>query len=313
MTKCLVVGGSGYVGRELCRQLADRGDEFYVLARSDQPEGVPGTWLKGDIKKLETIQAALGNHRFDVIYHTASHAGDTGDPVDMVATNLQGLTHMLVYARDTQVSRFVLSSSVSAHGWYPGAEFHPADYLPVDEEHPARPQDMYSSTKRMQEILAMTFYHQYGAPVTALRLTVVAGPDGRGGGSAWRTFAEKLNEGQSVQIFHFSPEEICHYVDVRDVARMHIVAGEHPNAPGEIFDCCGPTPTRGSEFAEVVERLVPGIKVEYGFPWSLAQGGEIYFTMSKAKELLDFEPQYSFEETLLSIKQWIDAGGLDES
>jgi len=312
MTKCLVVGGSGFVGRELCRQLADRGDELSVFTRSDQPGSVPGAWLKGDITKPETIHAALGDHRFDVIYHTASRAGDTGDPVDMVTTNLLGLTHMLIYARDTEVKRFVLSSSVSAHGWYPGAEFHPADYLPVDEEHPTRPQDMYSSTKRMQEILALTFYHQYGVPVVVLRLTVVAGPAGRGGGRAWRTFAEKLKEGKSVQIFHFSPEEVCHYVDVRDVARMHIVAGEHPNAPGEILDCCGPTPTRGSEFAAIVERLVPGIKVEYGFPWSLAQGGKIYFDMSKAKGLLDYEPEYTFEETLHSIKHWVDAGGLDE-
>lgn len=312
MGKCLVVGGAGFIGRELCRQLADGGDELYVLERSNQPKGVPGVWLKGDIREPESIQAALGNHEFDVIYHTASHAGDTGDPVDMVTTNLLGLAHMLVYARETRPGRFVLTSSVSAHGWYPGAEFHPADYLPVDEKHPTRPQDMYSSTKRMQEILGLTFYHQYKVPVTVLRLTVVAGPAGRGGASAWREFAAKLREGKSVQIFHFSAEEVCHYVDVRDVARMHIVAGEHPNAPGEIFDCCGPTPTRGSEFAAIVEHLVPGIKVEYGFPWSLAQGGEIYFDMSKAKELLDYEPRYTFEETLHSIKQWVDVGGLDE-
>jgi nucleoside-diphosphate-sugar epimerase len=308
--KCLVVGGAGYIGRELCRQLAARGDDLYVLARSSPPKDMPGIWFQADIRRLESIQAGLGDHKFDVIFHTASHANDYGDPVDMVATNLQGLVNMLTYARDTKAGRFVLTSSVSAHGWYPGARFHTADYLPVDEEHPTRPEDMYSSTKRMQEILGLTFYHQYGLLVTALRLTVVAGPAGYGGSKAWRTFAEKLHEGKSVQIFHFSPEEICHYVDVRDVARMHLVAGEHPNAPGEIFNCCGPTPTRGSEFAAMVERLAPGIKVEYGFPWSLAQGGEIYFTMAKAKELLGYEPEYSFEQTLGSIKQWVDEGGL---
>lgn len=308
----LVVGGAGYIGRELCRQLAARGDDLSVLGRSSPPVDAPGIWFQADIRQLESIQAELGNRKFDVIFHTASHANDYGDPVDMVATNLQGLANMLTYARDTKAGRFVLTSSVSAHGWYPGARFHPADYLPVDEGHPTRPEDMYSSTKRMQEILGLTFYHQYGLPVTALRLTVVAGPAGHGGSKAWRTFAEKLHKGQSVQIFHFSAEEICHYVDVRDVARMHIVAGEHPNAPGEIFNCCGPTPTRGSEFAEIVERLVPGIEVEYGFPWSLAQGGEIYFTMAKAKKVLDYEPAYSFEETLGSIKQWVEAGGLAE-
>ena len=312
MTECLVVGGSGYVGLELVRQLAKRGDNVHVLVRSDQPAGMPGVWLKGDITRADTIQAALGGHRFDVIHHVASLPGDTGDPVQMVTANLLGLTNLLVYARDTQVKRFVLASSCSAYEWYPATKFNPPDYMPVDEEHPKRPRDMYASTKRAQEILATTFYHQYGLPATVLRLTAVVGPGGRGGGRSWREFAEKLEQGKSVQIPHFSPDELCHYVDLRDVARMHIVAGEHPNAVGEIFNCCGPAPTRGSEFSEIVERVVPGIKAETGFPWSMAQGGEVSFDMSKAKKLLGFEPQYTLADSVQSIKDWVDAGGLEE-
>ena len=184
--------------------------------------------------------------------------------------------------------------------------------MPVDEAHPARPKDIYASTKRMQEILAMTYYHQYGLPVTALRLTAVVGPGGRGGGRGWREFAEMLAAGESVQIPHFSLDELCHYVDLRDAARMHIVAGEHPNAPGEVFNCCGPGPTRGSEFAAIVESVAPGIQVNTGFPWSMAQGGEIEFDMSKARRLLDFAPRYTLRETVQSIKEWVDGGGLEE-
>ena len=158
----------------------------------------------------------------------------------------------------------------------------------------------------------MTFYHQYQLPVTILRLTAVVGPGGRGGGRGWREFAEMLHGGERVQIPHFSMEELCHYVDLRDVARMHIVAGEHPNAVGQIFNCCGPSPTRGTEFAAIIQRLVPGIKVETGFPWSMAQGGEITFDMSKAKRLLGFEPRYTLEDSVKSIKNWVDSGGLEE-
>lgn len=306
----LVVGGRGYVGREVCRQLQERGDRFSVLGLHPPPDATGGEWIRADMRSADSVRAALEGRRFDVVFHLASHANDYGDPLDMVMTNIVGLANLLIYARDTGVNRFVLTSSVSAHGWYPGAQFHPADYVPVDEQHPVRPQDMYSSTKQMQETLALTFYHQYQVPVTALRLTVVAGPEGAGGSKAWRAFAEALAEGKKVQIFHFSPEEICHYVDVRDVGRMHIAAAEHPAAVGQIFNCCGPTPTQGAEFAAMVERLAPGIEVEYGFPWSLAQGGEIYFSMDKARDLIGFVPQYSFEETLASIKAWIDAGGL---
>ena len=169
-----------------------------------------------------------------------------------------------------------------------------------------------SSTKRAQEILALTFYHQYGLPVTVLRLTAVVGPGGRGGGRGWRELAEKIAEGKSVQVPYFSPDELCHYVDLRDAARMHIIADEHPNAVGERFNCCSPGPTRGSEFIEIVERIVLGIKVDTGFPWSMAQGGEIAFSMSKAKRPLDFELQYTLADSIQSIKNWVDGGGLEE-
>jgi nucleoside-diphosphate-sugar epimerase len=312
MSRSLVVGGSGYIGRELVRQIAARGDEVFVFGRSPQPQNMPGEWLQGDITQAHTIGAALGDLTFDTIHHVASLPGDTGDPLQMVTVNLLGLTHMLIYARDTEVKRFVLSSSISAYEWYPATKFAAPDYMPVDEEHPTRPKDIYASTKRIQEILAMTFYHQYGLPATALRLTAAVGPRGRGGGRGWREFAEMLAAGDAVQIPHFSLDELCHYVDLRDVARMHIVAGEHPNAPGEVFNCCGPGPTRGSEFAAILQGVTPGIQVDTGFPWSMAQGGEIEFDMSKAKRLLDFEPRYSLQDTIKSIKDWIDGGGLEE-
>ena len=312
MTKCLVVGGSGYIGRELVCQLAARGDEVFVFGRSPRPREMPGRWLQGDMTQPDTVRAALGGLEFDVIYHVASLPGDTGDPLQMVTVNLLGLTHLLNYAREAEAKRFVLSSSISAYEWYPATKFAAPDYMPVDEAHPARPKDIYASTKRMQEILAMTYYHQYGLPVTALRLTAVVGPGGRGGGRGWREFAEMLAAGESVQIPHFSLDELCHYVDLRDAARMHIAAGEHPNAPGEVFNCCGPGPTRGSEFAAIVESVAPGIQVDTGFPWSMAQGGEIEFDMSKARRLLDFAPRYTLRETVQSIKEWVDGGGLEE-
>ena len=313
MGKHLVVGGSGYVGQELCRQLADAGEEVFIFGRSQPADASASVWLQGDIVRAESIGRALDGRRFDVIYHAASLPGDTGDPEQMMQVNLMGLLHMLVYARDTGAGRLVLSSSISAYEWYPATPFNPPDCLPVDETHPARPHDMYSSTKRMQEILALTFYRQYNLPVAILRLTAVVGPRGRGGGRSWRAFAEQLAEGRRVEIPHFSMDELCHYVDVRDVARMHILAGTHPRAVGEIFNCCGPAAVRGAEFAEIVQRLVPGIEVDTGYPWSMAQGHELAFDMTKASTLLDFQPWYTLEASIRHIKEWIDAGGLQDT
>jgi UDP-glucose 4-epimerase len=305
MSVSLVVGGTGYVGRELVRQLIGRGDQVSVLSRS-QPSYSQVTWLQADLTQRKSVDEVVAGRQFDVIYDVASLPGDTGDPVQMVTVNLLGLTHLLDAARrQPKLRRFVLSSSISAYEWYPATKFQPPDYLPVDEQHPARPRDMYAVTKRMQEMMALTFYHQYGVPVTILRLTAVVGPEGSGGGRSWRDFAKMLQSRERAQIPHFSPEEICHYVDLRDAARMHIVAGEHPSALGEIFNCCGPQSTSGAEFAAILQKLIPSIQVEMGFPWSMAQGNTVIFDMSKAQRLLGFVPEYKLEDSIHSIMQWV--------
>lgn len=311
MAKVLVLGASGFIGTELVCQLEERGDDICAMVHHNKTDGAIDH-VRADMTDPDSIEKALQGRTVDVVFHIASRPGDTGNPREMLDVNVIGLLNMLEWARTNPVKRYVVSSSISALEWYPATKFNPPDYVPVDEKHPARPKDMYASSKRMQELLAMTFYHQYEVPTTVLRLTAVVGPRGKGGGRGWREFAEKLQEGKKVQIPHFSPEELCHYVDIRDVARQHIVQAEHPGAVGEIFNCCATDPTRGTEFIEAVEDLAPGIEIECGFPWSMAQGSEISFDMSKAKQLLDYEPQYTLTDAVKSIKDWIDDGGLEK-
>lgn len=308
MEKYLVTGGSGYVGREVVRQLLELGHDVTALDSCPPDRGIP--CVQVDLTDNEALTNALGGKTFDRILHLASLPGDTGNPEQMVRVNVNGCLNILEFARRSGVKRFVLTGSISAHEWYPATRYNPPDYMPVDEKHPLRPKDMYSSTKLIQEILTTTYYHQYGVPTTILRLTAVVGPRGSGGGRGYRDIGKQMLEGKRVQIPHFSAEELCHYVDLRDVARMEIVLAEHPAAPGEVFFCAGPKAVTGAEFAQAVKEIVPGIQVEFGYPWSMAQGGRIEFSMEKAKRLLGFEPQYTLLESLRSIYDWVKMEGL---
>lgn len=309
MRRALVTGGTGYLGRELVAQLLRRGDDVTILSRSQPRRDV--RWFEGDIVDGKAIQRRLADTRFDVVYHLASLPGDTGDPRQMIAVNMVGLSNMLEFARRAEVSRFVLSSSISAYEWFPATKFRKPLSMPVAEDHPCRPQDMYSSTKRMQEILTETYYHQFGLPTAILRVTAVVGPHGSGGGTMWREFAVQLRDAQRVQLPMFSAEELSHFVDIRDAAAMHVIAAEHPAAAGQTFNCCAARATRGSEFAACVTELAPGAEVAFGFPWSMAQGGEIEFDMSKAKRLLGFEPKFTLRDAVRSIHEWAQRGGLE--
>ena len=310
MKTILITGATGFVGEEVLKQLLETSKEITALGRTRSKEDVD--FIKADLTDSENLAKILKGKKFDCIMHLASLPGDTGNPQQMLSVNVNGCLNLLEYARKASVQRFVLASSISAYEWYPATKFNPPDYLPVDENHPCRPKDMYAMTKRMQELLIITYHKQYGLPTTALRLTAVVGPRGKGGGRGWREIAEQMAEGKLVKIPHFSADEVCHYVDIRDVARMFITAGEHPGAVGEIFNCCGPKAVSGSEFAKIVKSIIPGIEVEYGFPWSMAQGGEIEFDMSKAERVIGFKPLYNLEESIRSIKDWIDTGGLEK-
>lgn len=312
METVLVTGGSGYVGREVIEQLLRTGRQVTALVHLTHPDqNVPV--VTADLTHAGELDKALAGKTFDWILHNASLPGDTGDPQEMVRVNVNGCLNLLEYARKAGVKRFVQVSSISAYEWYPATKFCPPDYMPVDENHPTRPRDMYSTTKRMQELLALTYFYQYQLPTTVLRLTAVVGPYGRGGGRGYREMAEQLAQGVRVQIPHFSANELCHYVDVRDVARMEIAVCEQAGAVGEIFNCVGPAAVRGSDFVDIIHKLVPGIQAEFGFPWSMAQGGEISFSMEKAKRLLNFQPRYTLEDSITSIVTWIKAGGLQKT
>ena len=303
MAKVLVVGGTGYVGSELVRQLLERQEEISVLSRSQPTDEVK--WLRADITEKKGLLKKLEGKSYEVIYHVASLPGDTGSPEEMVKVNIVGLTNMLEFANLSKVKRFVLTSSISAQGWYPATEFEKPLYMPVDEKHPSRPKDMYCSTKRMQEILALTFYYQYKVPVTILRLTAVVGSKGKGGGKMWKDFALEMKEGKEIQLPLFSLKERSHFVDIRDVAAMHIIAGTHLKAVGEIFNCCGPKATSGEEFSKAVKEIVPQAKVKFGYPWSMAQGNEIEFDIGKMEKLLGYKPRYTISDSLRNIFDWI--------
>ncbi len=310
MKKVLVTGAAGFVGGELVKQLEEKGVEVVGLGRSKPPEN--GQFIRADITDAAALDDAVKDYSFDTIMHLASLPGDTGNPREMIQVNVNGLQNILEIARRMEVQRFVLASSISAYEWYPATEFNPPDYLPVDEDHPCRPKDMYSTSKHMQELLSLTYFRQYDVPAVILRLTAVVGPAGRGGGRGWRDFAEQMAEGKSVQIPHFSGDEMCHYVDIRDVARMFVAAAERQKAIGHIFNCCGPRSTRGSDFARAIADIVPGIKVEFGYPWSMAQGKQLCFSMHKAKELIGYEPKFGIDDSLRYIKDWIETGGLQQ-
>ncbi len=137
-------------------------------------------FLKADISRFEdlvdSIKKYLGLGSIEGIVHLAALVGVDEvreRPSRAIEVNVLGTLNMLELARKLDIERFVYASSVAVYG--------EPKYLPVDEEHPTRPINLYGLTKLMGEELLWRYYEDYGIKTIALRYFNVYGPRMRSG------------------------------------------------------------------------------------------------------------------------------------
>ena len=129
MANALVVGGAGYVGVEVVRQLREKGDAVIVFDRVPYPDDSVETILS-DFTNKETLDESLEGRSFDVIYHIASLPGDTGDPYQMMNVNVMGLLNLLEWTRPG----FIPAHGVNGYGMSPGLLKRGIEITPINAE-----------------------------------------------------------------------------------------------------------------------------------------------------------------------------------
>lgn len=125
----LVTGGGGFLGRHLVEQLVAQGESVRVFCRSEP--GCLGldnvTWFAGDVQDARAVAEAC--HDITTIYHCASLAGIWGKWSLYENTNVHGTRNLLEAATQSQVARFVYTSS-------PSVVFDGHDMIDADESQP---------------------------------------------------------------------------------------------------------------------------------------------------------------------------------
>jgi nucleoside-diphosphate-sugar epimerase len=163
-----VTGGSGRLGRFVVRELA-RDRDVTVLDRARAPEGV--AFVAVDIMDLPGLRRALKRH--DAVIHLAGIDLDFAVAQDeTMRVNALGSWHVLQAAEELGIGRVILCSSVCASGINEARPDFPPLYLPVDEEHPCRPNTAYGLSKLLLEQMGQGFARR-GMAVLSLRPTLV--------------------------------------------------------------------------------------------------------------------------------------------
>lgn len=207
----LVTGAAGFIGSHLVDRLLDDGldvvgldnfDSFYDPIRKrrnlsfalDHPRF---RLVELDLRDADALHRLIAAHHPSGIIHLAARAGvrpSIEQPSLYVDVNVLATTHLLEAAcRLDPLPRFVYASSSSVYGDRPDAPFRESD--PVD--HPISP---YAATKKACELLAHTFHHLHGLPVTGLRFFTAYGPRNRPDLAIYK-FARLIAAGQRIPMF----------------------------------------------------------------------------------------------------------------
>src|SRR5437870_756040 len=155
MKKVVVTGGSGRLGQHAIRELLSHDYEVLSLDRVPPLQKLCPTWV-ADLCRSGDLYEALKN-AYGIVHLGAYQAPWLVPDSTTFSNNVTATYNVLKAATDLGVNKVVIASSTAAFGFiYARQPFSP-DYLPVDEQHPSKPQDPYALSKVVGEQIADSF------------------------------------------------------------------------------------------------------------------------------------------------------------
>jgi UDP-N-acetylglucosamine 4-epimerase len=312
----LVTGGAGFIGSNLCTALLQNGNQVTCLDNfatgkrenmaplADHPKF---SLIEGDIRNLVDCQKACEG--VDYILHQAALGSvprSINDPITSNDVNVSGFLNMLVAARDAKVKRFIYAASSSTYG--------DSTNMPKVEDIIGKPLSPYAITKYVNELYADVFSKTYGIETIGLRYFNVFGrkqdPDGAYAAVIPKFVMQLMKHESPVINGDGSFSRDFTYID--NVIQMNVRAlvTENQAALNTVYNTAFGERTDLKELTQLLKEYlsefdseIKNIKNTYGptrsgdVPHSLA-------SIDKAKELLDYKPQYDIKTGLKEAVQW---------
>lgn len=301
--KCLVLGGSGFLGSHLTEALLERGFSVRVLDRPRPPGSIPLNpridWVEGDFLHQEQIAEALSG--CDTVFHLISTTlpkASNDDPTFDVRTNILGTVQLLQAASKCAVRKVIFVSSG-------GTVYGVPRSIPIPESHPTDPICSYGIGKLTVEKYLHMYHSLHGLEYCVLRVANVFGE------------RQSVSSGQgAVSVFlnralHRRPIEIWgdgmvvrDFVYVEDVVDALVRAMSH-SGDVRIFNIGSGEGKTLNNIVQAVEKLLSRrIEIRYLAPRKFDVPSNV-LNIDRARQVLGWTPTTPFEDGLLRTHNWL--------
>jgi UDP-glucose 4-epimerase len=298
--KVLVTGGGGFIGSNLVRALAERGDDVRVLDNfstgnrrnlADLVDDVEV--VEGELRSYERVHAATRG--VEVVFHQGalpSVPRSVQDPLTTSAVNVEGTLNVLLAARDEGIRRVVFASSSSVYG--------NSDELPRVETQNPDPISPYGVSKLAAERYCVSFARVYPLETVALRYFNVFGPN-QDPTSQYAAvvprFVMAIAEERPVTVYG-DGEQKRDFTFVANVVEANLIAASAPDVSGRVLNIATGRGTGVNELADTIGSVLSK-EVEREFYGERA--GDVrdsWADVTRAQELLGWRPRIDLEEGL---------------
>jgi nucleoside-diphosphate-sugar epimerase len=311
-----LVIGSGLVGSQVARILAERGEKPVLMDCAAQTKAIDQivdltkvTLVAGDVLRPLSIVDVLRTHAITRIVHTAANPlltlGAQKEPYSAINLNIMGTVNVLEAARVTDIKRVVVSSSSVLNHYLEGGEDH-GDF--GKEEAFPRPTTFYAATKQAVENLGLNYARWCGIEFAGLRYGAVFGPwSGAGGGGPSNIVREAMRNALAGQEATLPPGAM-EWVYSKDAARGTVMALDAKDLGPRVFNITMGSLTTPSEMTSAMQTVVPGAKVKFGRPAGIGVALSNHNSradLSRAKRYLGYEPQFKLQDALKDLTDWM--------
>ena len=308
----LVTGGAGFIGSELVRQLAARGERVLIIdnlvngARVNVEDVLSERvrLLVSDIRALDEFEHELANVR--IVYHLACLGvrHSVHSPLENHDVNATATLRLLAACRRAGVPRFVYVSSSEVYGT--------AKWVPMTEDYPASPCTVYGSSKLAGECYTRAYFRTYGYPTVVVRPFNTYGPRSHHEGDSGEVipkFMLRCLAGLPMVVFG-DGTQTRDFTYVSDTAAGILLAGESDQTIGDTINIgSGHEVTineLGRQIATVAGRPTAELRHDTPRPGDVLR---LYADISHARASLGFVPRISLSDGLAQLLAWYRSQG----